>query len=392
MSTERASSAAGGPPVERAAALEALVHEHATESEQQRHLSSAVAQAFARTGLYRIAAPRACFGEEADPLTQVETIETISRFDGSAGWNLMIGIETFGLIAPAFDRCLELIRDPEVVMCSSTAAVGRAERSDGGYVVSGRWQFVSGCHNSSIFGATVRRYADGEPEPNAPNVYAIVTLPEFEIKDTWHVTGLCGSGSHDVVVEDVFVPDERIVAPMGGYSHESPLLRFPLGARLAYNKVAVALGITRAALDAFVAVAQGKVPRFTSMSLRDRPHAQRAIANAEIRLRGARAVVFEQLAALWETVQQAGHITTRERALFQLACSDAVRGCAEAVDLVVEAAGTTANQLGHPLERPSRDIRVIRQHVTVAGHHVDDAGRVLLGLDPQGMMLAGIGR
>ena len=88
-------------------------------------------------------------------------------------------------------------------------------------------------------------------------------------------------------------------------------------------------------------------------------------------------------------VQEAGHITTRERALFQLACSDAVRGCAEAVDQVAEAAGTTANQAGHPLERIARDIRVVRQHTTVAGHNILDAGRVLLGLEPQGMMLAG---
>ena len=100
-------------------------------------------------------------------------------------------------------------------------------------------------------------------------------------------------------------------------------------------------------------------------------------------------MVTEQVAKMWAVVQVAGHITTRERALFQLACSDAVRDCAEAVDVVAEAAGTTANQEGHPLERISRDIRVVRQHTTVAGHNLLDTGRVLLGLKPQSMMLAG---
>ena len=97
-------------PVKRALSLESLVHEHADESERLRHLHPDVARAFASTGLYRIAAPRDCFGEEVSPLEQIRTIEAISGFDGSAGWNLMIGIETFGLIAPAFERCRERLR------------------------------------------------------------------------------------------------------------------------------------------------------------------------------------------------------------------------------------------------------------------------------------------
>ena len=92
---------------------------------------------------------------------------------------------------------------------------------------------------------------------------------------------------------------------------------------------------------------------------------------------------------MWGQVCERGHITTRERALFQLACSDAVRGCIEAVNLVYEAAGTSANFKGQPLERISRDVRVVAQHVTVAAHHIEDAGRVLLGQPAQEMMLAG---
>jgi alkylation response protein AidB-like acyl-CoA dehydrogenase len=376
-------------PVERALALEALVHRHADASERQRHLHHEVAAAFARSGLYRIAAPADCGGEGVAPAEQIETIETISRFDASAGWNLMIGVVSFGLIAPAMARCRDLIADPEVVLCSSTAAVGHAERVTDGWRVSGRWQFVSGCHNSSVFGATVRLHEHGEPLPDTINHYAMVPLGEFTILDTWHVAGLCGSGSHDVELNDVLVPDERIVKPLGVWSGTTPLARFPLGPRLAYNKVAVSLGIARAAIDAFVALAEGKVPRFTSRTLRERPHAQRAVAEAEIRLRGARAAVFELLEEMWTLVRNDANVPSRLRALFQIACSDAVAGCAQAVDQVVEAAGTTANQQGHPLERLARDVRVVRQHVTVANHHIEDAGRILLGLPPTGMMLAG---
>jgi alkylation response protein AidB-like acyl-CoA dehydrogenase len=377
-------------PVERAIALKELVRKHADASEAQRHLASEVAEAFAASGLYRIAAPKDHFGSEEDPLTQVETIEAIAQADGSAAWNLMIGIETFGLVAPGFVQCRELIEDPGVVLCSSTAAVGRADKVDGGYRVSGRWQFVSGCHNAQIFGATVRVWEDGERVESLPNRYAVITQPDWRIIDTWHTGGLCGSGSHDVEVDDVFVPQARLTAPIGGAQHDSALLNFPLGSRLAYNKVAVAWGLTRAGIDAFVELAQGKQPRFSARGLKDRPRAQRAVAEAEVRFRSGRAFVIELLQQMWETVQARGHVTSKDRGLFQLACSDAVRGCRQAVDTIAEAAGTTANQKSHPLERIVRDIRVVGQHVTVAPHNIEDAGRLLLGLPAQEMMLAGL--
>jgi alkylation response protein AidB-like acyl-CoA dehydrogenase len=278
-----------------------------------------------------------------------------------------------------------------VVLCGSTAAVGRADAVDGGYRVNGQWQFVSGCHNSHLFGATVCLHENGEPDTTRGNVYAVIEKGDFEILDTWNVSGLAGSGSHDVRVVDAFVPETRIVAPIGGTRDASPLLRFPLGARLAYNKVAVSLGIARAAMDAFVELAEGKTPRFTSRSLRHRGRAQRATAEAEIRMRGARALIFELVEELWSDVLAQREIAGTRLAIFQAACSDAVAGCADCVDRLCDSAGTTANQKGHPLERLGRDVRVVRQHATVASHHIDDAGRVLLGLPAEGLMLKGLG-
>ena len=167
-----------------------------------------------------------------------------------------------------------------------------------------------------------------------------------------------------------------------------PIARIPLGTRLAYNKVGVALGIARAAIDNFVELASGKTPRFSGSKLRERAHVHHAIARAEARVRGARAFVLEAAETVWQAALEDRQPTLHERALLQLACSDAAGGCAEAVDRIAEAAGTSANQLGSPLERYTRDIRVIRQHMTVAPQHFDDAGRVLLGLPPKGLMLS----
>ena len=369
-----------------AESLEPLVRANADQAERERHLPRAVAEAFARHGLYRVAGPREFHGADADPRTQIGVIEAVSRVDGSAGWNLMIGIETFGLIGPGFAKCRDLIDDPMTVMASSTAAVGRAEKVDGGWRVTGQWQFVSGIHNAQIFGATVRLY-DGDEELPGGNRYAILREGGFEILDTWHVGGMRGSGSHDVTVDGVIVPDEHIIAPIGGNAATTPQLRLPLGNRLAYNKVAVAIGIARAAIDAFVTLATEKTPRFTTRSLRDRHIAQRAVAQAEARLRGAKASLLDLIDEQWATVNRSDTVANRDRALFHIVASDAAKAAVDVVELVSEAAGTSANRLDHPLERINRDVRVVRQHATVAPHLIDDAGRVLLGLEPEAFIL-----
>ena len=379
----------GLSPVERARGLQALVTEHANANEQQRFLVAEVAAAMAQQGLYRIAAPRDSFGTDHSAMTQVETIEAIAYADGSTAWNLMIGIESFGLIAPGFVNCRELIENPDVVLCSSTAAAGKGEQVDGGYRISGRWQFVSGCHNAQLFAATVV-LSDAEGQPISGRRYAVLPRKDWQILDTWHTNGLCGSGSHDVVVDNVVVPHEYIVSPLGDIQHSSANLRFPIGSRLAYNKLGVAWGMARAAIDAFVALGTDKKPRFSSRNLRERPRSQRALAEAEVRLRAGRALVMELLEEMWAMVEQGDKLTAKQQALFQLACSDSVLQCIAAVETVATAAGTSANMKGEPIERILRDIRVVGQHASVAAHHIEDAGRVLFGLPANEMMLAGV--
>jgi alkylation response protein AidB-like acyl-CoA dehydrogenase len=377
--------------VVRARSLQPIARAAAAEADRDRRLPSRVAEAMAKEGLYRIAAPKWLGGAEASPETQIRVIEAISEGDGAAGWNVMIGIESFSLAGISFEKDVDLFDDPATIVCGSTANVGRADRVEGGYRVSGNWSFVSGCHNSQVFLGLAAKHENGEPVAGQLPVQAAVLKGDFEIVDTWNVSGLRGSGSHDVKVDDVFVPDAHMGTGLGNVNHarlaDSTVLRIPLGPRLAYNKVAVGSGIARAALDEFTKLATGKTPRFTAIKLRERPHAQRAIARAEVRLRSARALVLENAAALWDTVLANQQFSDRSRALFAIACADAALACAEAVDTVAEAAGTTANELDSPLEKAMRDVRVIRQHLTVAPSLIDDGGRVLLGLEPESVML-----
>jgi alkylation response protein AidB-like acyl-CoA dehydrogenase len=264
-------------------------------------------------------------------------------------------------------------------MCGALNPQGRASRVDGGWVVSGRWPFASGCHFADLF------WGQCIVEGSSPTRFLEILVPraEYEILDTWHVNGLRGSGSHDVAVHDLFVPDAMTTDTRANEQrHEGTLFRLPPYSRLAYNKVGVSLGIARTALDEFTAIAEGKVPRLMSRPLRERPRAQLAIAHAEAILRSARAFCFEVVQDEWDVVAAGGVADRKQRALVRLASSWACQEAMRAVRTVCDAAGTTPNFDGSLLGRCLRDVQVVPQQIMVAPHFIEDAGRVLLGLDP----------
>lgn len=374
-------------PVARARSLAPLVREGADEAERERRLPERIAHAMADAGLYRIAAPHSVGGDESDPRTQIETIEAISQADGATGWNLMIGIENMGFLGAALpvETARKLFSDPRLIVAGALNPLGRATRAAGGYRVTGRWPFASGCHNAHYFWGQCVVY-DGDSPTAGPSGgmllrEAVVPAEEFEIVDTWHVSGMRGSGSHDVAVHDVFVPDERITATFGTRPREmGTLFRMPPLNRLAYNKVGVATGIARAALDHFTALAAETKRRGSSKPLREKTAAKLAMAEAEIALRSARALVLEAVEEVWTAVEAGQQIETTQRALVHLACSNAAAAAVRAVECVHAAAGSAANFEGHPLERCLRDVRVVPQHIMVSAQWMESAGGALLGL------------
>jgi alkylation response protein AidB-like acyl-CoA dehydrogenase len=202
-----------------------------------------------------------------------------------------------------------------------------------------------------------------------------------KIHSTWQVSGLRGSGSHEVSLQDVFVPEHMMTKVTAGLRYkESPLYHLPPFSRLAYNKVGVATGTARAALNEFVELASTKIPRASGVPLRERVHVQLAVANAEVTLRSARAWVVEGLNQLWDLTAAGRQASSKERALLHLACTHACTAAVDAVGIVHELAGTTANFNGQALERRFRDVQVVRQHILLSRQWNENIGRVLLGL------------
>jgi alkylation response protein AidB-like acyl-CoA dehydrogenase len=381
----------GGEPITRARELVPMLRECAAEADRDRRLPERAAQAMARAGLYRIAAPRWLGGAEAEPEEQIQTIETIAAAGGSVAWNLMIGIEVMGFAGAALPRDLasKLYADPDLIVSGSLNPVGVATPVSGGYRVKGQWPFASGCHNAAYFwGQCLVRDEGGNPPPaGTPQLReALLSREEFEILDTWNVSGLRGSGSHDVLAKDVFVPDERMTAVLFEPTEEKgTLFRLPPFTRLAYNKVGVSTGIARAAIDEFVTLASSHRRRTSGVALRERQDVQLAVAAAEVELRSARAFVLDAVGEVWSATAAGDEPTSAQRALVHLACSNAAARCIRAVDLVCEVAGTMAILESGPLERWQRDVRVALHHITVSPQWNVNAGRALLGL-PSGSL------
>ena len=272
-------------------ALAALIRDRADEAERNHRLSPPVVRALAETGVFRMCVPVALGGLEVSPLTFYRIVEEAARLDGSTGWCVFIGGAS--ALAGAFlsDEAAQDIfgRDPLVVTAGSVAPVGKATVCPGGFVVTGRWPYASGCqHSSWMFGAChvtegehTRLTVAGIPEVR------LVYVPADRVKileETWDVSGLVGTGSHDFSMDGVFVP-EGYTWPLGpgmtlGRHYDGPLYRFPLVGLYRLPVSAVALGIAQGAIEAGMEMFQSKPAVVGKGPLRDQSVVQARIAEA----------------------------------------------------------------------------------------------------------------
>ncbi len=382
-------------PVAAAAALAARAARVAAAGESARRLDPGLASAMAEAGLFRLLVPRALGGLESEPAVMVDALAEIARGDGAAGWCAMIASTTAVLSGwlPE-NEARAIFADPASVTGGVFHPRGRAIACDGGFRVSGRWTFASGCEHCTwlLGGALVfdapdaarpRLRPDGVPDARL----FFFPAGDVRIHDTWSTSGMRGTGSHDIEVNDLFVPAGRAAWPADPALRREALYRFPVFGLLALGIAGVALGIARGAIDDVAALACEKVPTGGRRRLAERSAIQADVARAEAAVAGARAHVHDAIGSAWEKARRGDDLGLRDRALLRLAATDAVRRAAEAVDLAYEAGGGSSIHDASPLSRRFRDVHVATQHVMVAKPTYEVAGRVLLGLDPGGELL-----
>ncbi len=337
-----------------------------------------------------MAVPRALGGGEVAATELLAAIEEVARADGSTGWVVMIGA-TSGLVSAYLPDAAarELYGDPLTVTGGVFAPRGRATAVDGGWRVTGRWPFASGCeHCAWLMGGCAvtdgdgpRLLANGAADP----VMMLVPAADARIIDTWTVAGLCGTGSHDFQVEDVFVPADRAVSLVSDRPrHAGSLYRMPAFGLLAVSVAAVALGIARRAIDELVGLARTKTPTGSRRPLADRGTVQADVARAEATVRAARAFLHE---AVSDAERGTDELRTPQRTALRLAATHAATSAAAAVDLMYNAGGATAIYSSSALQRCFRDVHTATQHVMVSPATGELTGRLLLGLPADTTML-----
>src|SRR5438067_10462722 len=375
-------------PLDAARALGPEIRAAAGRIEHDRRLPLDLVRALTDAGVFRMCVPRSCAGGEADPATMIRVLETIAGADGSAGWSAMIGA-TSGVAAAylPIDAAREIYGERQDVVTGGVfAPSGRANAVDGGYRVTGRWPFASGCeHCAWLMGGSVV-VENGAPRllPSGMPDSRLMLFPatEARIIDTWTVSGLRGTGSHDIAVDDVVVPATHSLSLITDSPVErGPLYAFPVFGLLALGIAGVALGIARRAVDELVHLATGKTPTGSRRVLAERPVVQAQLAEAEAALPAARAFVLDAVEEAWQAATGEGRLEVRHRAPVRLSATHATITAARTVDLMYDSGGGTAVYATSPLQRQFRDIHVVTQHMMVAPATLEVTGRILFGLD-----------
>ena len=375
--------------VEATRALLPLVRQYGPQAERERRMPRLVIQALAEAGICGMLAPRAVGGLEVDPVTQLEVLYELSQADCSAGWVTQVFSSCShlaGFLPP--DVGQEIFgRHPKAVLSGTLgAAVGRALAVDGGYRVSGRWPFASGCESADWLAATTAVHDRDGPrlDPSGAPLQRVVIFPAAEatIHDTWHAGGLRGTGSHDIEVTDLFVP-----ASWTCWWTDRPYFAGPLYLARWWllGHGAQRLGMARAAIDALAELAQVKVPTRSQSLLRDRPLARLQFTQAEALLESARLYLWDTVDRLWGHARGGTRLSLRQQATARLANTHAAEAAVKVVDLMYSAAGGSALYESSPLEQLFRDVHAGAQHASVALPTYEQLGQVLLHPDPESL-------
>jgi indole-3-acetate monooxygenase len=373
-------------PLETARKLAPMIRTYADDVEEERALPKPLFDALHDAGMFLLAFPRSMGGGEIDLPTYIQVIEEIGKADASTGWvvNQCAIFATYAARMPRDVARAIWIDTPRSVVANTPLANAQGVVVPGGYKVTGRQGFSTGCRNASWVAAHAEviengrvRLDRGQPETR----YMFVPVAEAELVDTWKVRGMRGTGTDHFQVNEVFVPAERTVLSVTAPLRETgPLYQLPRTLLFASGDASVALGLARTCLTTFADLAGAKTPRAMQALLRDQSMIQVTVGQAEANLRSAHAFLTEAVRDIWSQVTATGAPTLDQRAALRIATTHGIRVAAQIVDAVYSAAGATAVYEDNLLQRHFQDIHVITQHLQSRLSHYELVGRHWLGL------------
>jgi 3-hydroxy-9,10-secoandrosta-1,3,5(10)-triene-9,17-dione monooxygenase len=379
--------------LERARALLPALRERAAYVEHLRRLPDETFKDFQEAGLFRALQPQRYGGYELDPSAFYQAVMEIGAVCGSSAWILgVIGVHNWQL-ALFPEQAQEDVwgQDTSLQFSTSLAPTGTVERVTGGYRVSGRWSFSSGCDfcQWALLGGVVpSSHAEAPPDRLA----LLVPRQDYTIDDNWQVIGLCGTGSKDVVVGDAFVPEYRTFSYRDAFELRSPglavntgpLYRLPFGCVFPYGISSPAIGVALGALHHFRTEAKTRVWTRDGARVAEDPFIQFRLAEASAEVNAARDRLLRCFADMMQQARGGQEIPLENRARYRWEAAQAVAWSVHAVDRLFEASGGRAIFLNNPIQRAWRDVHAMRAH---AGNNPDKMaaifGRSEFGLPPQ---------
>ena len=379
-------------PIDAARKIAAIAIENRDETENSRRLAPPVVEQLKEHGLCRLGLPKSLGGWEDDPIEVLKTFEILSGAEAAVAW-----ITWNNHLACTFGRFLdeesmqEIFGNEEHLYANSARPEGFAEETEGGYTINGKWTMVSGCELADWF--ALRCFVIKKGEPAKPGPGAVLKLffihkDDINIVDTWHVGGLKGTGSHDVKVENIFVPTKYAIDFESPVAIDNPYSRLPIGCINSAGNAAMALGLAKTVTNELVKMGLARVTPGSNPDLRDRPHIQASVANSLSLLSAVTLQLHKSVESIWNASLNEETYTDEQLADVWAASYTAATTARTILSDIFAVAGTVSLYSKFPIERAHRDIHAILQHGIIQPHWMHQAGMAHLGLKPTGAMFS----
>jgi len=358
--------------VQRARGMVPMLRDRAMQAECDRRLPAETDAAFREAGFYRALQPARYGGLELDYGAQTAFARELGRGCASSAWVGGI-LACHGWMAGMMpDEAQAEIwgDDPDVAIATSFLPVGvKAERKKDGLRIAGRWRFSSGvdhCAWAIVLVIVPPKGGEGPPDP----VFALVNLSDCRVEDAWNSAGLAGTGSNDIVAEEVHVPPQRMMRAMalrgeataGSVTHDSYLYRLPLYAVFPFNIIGPALGAARGAVDCVIDDLTSRKP-VTGADLTRMGTVHERLGRATALVDAADAVIDQLRGEIVNKGRAAEEFSLSDRARYRLNLGHVAQMCCDAVDTLLPMTGGRGLEVTHPMQRAWRDVHAVAQHV-----------------------------
>jgi alkylation response protein AidB-like acyl-CoA dehydrogenase len=360
------------------------------ETERSRKLAPEIVEVLKAHKIFRLGLPKSLGGWEDDPVEVLKAYEKLSSAEASVAW-----ISWNNHLATTFGRFLDeesmhkIYGDPNHIYANSTRPEGYAKKVDGGYLVSGRWTLVSGCELADWFALRCIVTLDDtriKPGPGVELKILFIPKDAIEVIDTWSVGGLRGTGSHDITIEGVYVPEKYAVSFESPVSIDTPYSRLPIGCINAAGCAAMALGLAKSAVNSLINIGLERVTPGKNPDLRDRPGVQTTVAKSLANISACSSQLYSSVSRLWAESLKGNEFSDKILADIWAAAHLAATTSRATVSEIYAVAGTSALYTKYPFERIHRDIHAVLQHGIVQPHWLNQAGMAYLGLVPTASM------